>query len=99
MHRYWIWLSQRKDLSNRGREALLEALGTAEAVYQATDETLAEIPELSKKDLAALSDHDLSEAGKIYDQCVAKGIHLCVFTDPWYPARLKNISDPPMVLY
>ena len=99
MHRYWIWLSRCKDLSNRGREVLLETLGTAEAIYQASFETLADIPGLSKKDLAALSSHDLSEAGKIYDQCVAKGIHLCVFTDPWYPARLKNIPDPPMVLY
>ena len=99
MQRYWIWFSLCAELKMRSREVLLENFGGAEEIYLATEESLEQISELTKNDLAALSDHDLTAAAKIYDQCVRKGIQICVFTDPMYPARLKNIPDPPMVLY
>lgn len=99
MQRYWIWFSLCPELKMHSRQALLEAFGSAEEIYRASEDALAQIPELTKKELAALSDRDLTAAGKIYDQCIRKGIQICVFTDLQYPARLKNIPDPPMVLY
>ena len=99
MLRYWIWFSLCPELKMHSRQALLEVFGGAEEIYRASEAALAQIPELTKKDLEALSHRDLTAAHKIYDQCVRKGIQICVFTDPQYPARLKNIPDPPMVLY
>ncbi len=33
------------------------------------------------------------------DQCLQKGIDFLVFTDPAYPRILKEIADPPLILY
>lgn len=33
------------------------------------------------------------------DQCLQKGIDFLVFTDPAYPRVLKEIADPPLILY
>ena len=99
MYRYWIWLSLCTGLSHRGAEALLETFGTAQAIYSATEEELLQVSGLTEKDRAALADRDLTVATGILKECDRKDIQLCVYTDPQYPARLKNISDPPMVLY
>ena len=38
-------------------------------------------------------------AAKILEECAEKGIHILCWPDAAYTARLKNIPDPPLVLY
>ena len=47
----------------------------------------------------ALQNKDLTEAQQIFNQCRRKNIGILTFADGAYPEKLRNIEDPPMVLY
>ena len=96
---HWIWLATRCGVSDRQKRAVLEACGDAEDVYFADGESYQTIAELSPQAKDALLDKNLAEAESILTQCTDKNIQVCTFHDSLYPARLKHIADPPLVLY
>ncbi len=96
---HWIWLSTAAGLSDRDRMALLRHFPDAEDIYFASDEALSAVEGLSKEALEALLDKNLTAAEKISDDCADKGIRILCWPDAGYPARLRNIVDPPTVLY
>lgn len=93
---YWIWLAQLPELSLRQKHQILERFSDAEELYFAEKEKLRDLPETAVK---ALEHKDLTEADKILQVCARKEIEVLIFTDEKYPHRLRNISDPPLVLY
>ena len=99
MHRYWIWLAGRPGLGSRGRQALLRHFPDPEAIYRAAPEALQTIPELTPEGLKALADKSLDRAEAICRDCSQKQIRILTLSDGAYPKRLKQISDPPLVLY
>lgn len=96
---HWIWLATRPSMNEREKLAVLEHFQDAEAVYYAEPEMFREIEDLTEKGMEALKDRNLHPAGEILRQCMDKNIRICTFHDAAYPGRLKNISDPPLVLY
>lgn len=99
MLEHWIWLSLTKSVSDGQKRMLVEYFSDAEAVYSAREEQLAEACELSGEAVACLMDKDLDPARDVLDQCARKKISVLAFNAPEYPVRLKNIYDPPVVLY
>jgi len=99
MFRYWIWLSTRKYLSGRDKRSLLEHFGTPEAVYLADEFEFRQLVCFSDRKLASLLDKDLRDADKILTDCDNRRVSILTYQDAAYPARLKNISDPPLLLY
>lgn len=97
--KYWIWLSQRSHLGNRRIPQLLERFGSAEGVYHAAEEELAQIPNLSRSCIHALMDKYLGDAEEILKQCKEKQIQVLCYGDEAYPQRLRGMMDPPVVLY
>ena len=82
-----------------GNKAKLELAGhfdSAAALWQAQDYAAFNLPEEARKSLA---DKDLSETEKILRRCRNLGISVLCAGDPAYPRRLRNIADPPVVLY
>lgn len=96
---HWIWLATRPGLNDRMKRIVLDAFSDAEDVYFADREAYATVEGVSPEIVDALADKDLKEAKKILDVCMTKGIQICTYQDEEYPARLKNIVDPPLVLY
>ena len=96
---HWIWLATRTGMGDRTRQNVLAHFGDAESVYFAPSDAYEAIEGLSEDAVASLQDRDLSAAGKILEECGSKGIHILCWPDAAYPARLKNIPDPPVVLY
>jgi len=96
---HWIWLAARPGLNDREKIAVLEYFSDPEAAYYAPAEAFGKVEGLSSSAVAALTDRNLSEAENILRQCTEKQIHICTYRDGAYPARLKNIPDPPVVLY
>ena len=96
---HWIWLATRKGLSDRVRKDLLEHFRDPEDMYFAAEDAFDHLEDLSREIRDALADKDLSEARQILDQCARGDIHILTYRDAAYPVRLKNIPDPPMVLY
>lgn len=96
---HWIWFATRPDLHERDKLALLESFDDPEDLFYADEAALRGIEGIPEKGVQALMDKDLHPAGKIIRDCMDQNIHICTFRDAAYPGRLKNISDPPMVLY
>ena len=95
---YWVWLSMRTAVTEREKWLLLQHFHDPEDLYFAKEEGLREL-NMRPESLASLLDKDLSAAQKVIDDCVNKQIEICTMQDPQYPVRLKNIPDPPCVLY
>ena len=94
---HWIWLATRPALHDRDKVMLLQRFSDPEEIYFA--DSFSGADPLSQEQLAALRDKDLTQAEEILSQCRKKQIHILTFRDAGYPRRLKNIADPPLVLY
>ena len=99
MQLHWIWLATRAGLSDRGRMALLQRFADAEDIYYAEAGEYARIDGLSAEAVAALQEKSLQGAEQILADCRRENIHILTWQDALYPKRLKNIADPPVVLY
>ena len=94
---YWIWYAQLTGISQRAKAELLMHFSDPEDLFFAEAETLQ--PLVSADQLQYLLERDLKEAEKILAQCRRKEIGILPFSDRAYPEKLRNIADPPMVLY
>lgn len=102
MHRdylYWIWLSLIFGPGVGGFREVLEQFGEPYAAYIAGEKELAE--RLGKRSplIERLRNKDLREAHRIYDFCVTHHVSLLTYGDIAYPALLKSIQNPPVLLY
>ena len=96
---YWLWLSELQGLSNQTRLALLQRFETPERVFFADPEELLLTEGITRQQAAVLSDHRLDAARKIQEDCHRLHIRILTLHDAEYPGRLKNIYDPPILLY
>ncbi len=99
MLKYWVWLSEMKGLRNQTRLALLRRFGDPESVFYADQDELLLTEGADPGQLRLLEDHDLTAADRILADCQRLDIQLLTFNDAAYPGRLKNIYDPPALLY
>ncbi|MBO5954289.1 MAG: DNA-processing protein DprA [Oscillospiraceae bacterium] len=96
---YWIWLALKADISEQEKLAVLAHFGSPEDVYFAQEQAYSALEALRPEAVAALCDKKLEEAEKILGLCTRKKIRVLTWHDDLYPSRLKNIADPPLVLY
>lgn len=96
---HWIWLAHRPGVSDRMKAVLLEHFCDPEDLYYADDDALNHIPELNEQARESLRDRNLTSSEEILEDCQKKHIRILTYQDAAYPARLKNIPDPPAVLY
>lgn len=96
---HWLWLATRPGLSDRNKAQLLRYFRDAEDIYYADAEACSVAEDLSQEARDALLDKSLSRANSILEECNRKNIHILTYQDAAYPSRLRNIADPPMVLY
>lgn len=94
---HWIWLAHRPNLSERRKWEILQQFGDPEQAYFAN--SYEQLEELSREGYASLMDKDLAASEKILIKCEENGLQVLTAGDAAYPARLKNIYDPPLVLY
>jgi DNA processing protein len=96
---HWIWLATRPELNEREKLAVLDAFGDPEEIFYGDKAAYAKVESMTQAGAEALSDKDLTQAREILDKCIEKDIQICTFHDGAYPSRLKNIADPPVILY
>ncbi len=96
---HWIWLATRPNLSNRVKANLLQHFRDAEDIFYADPEAFRAVEGMSQEAADSLQDKRLTQADQIRAECARKDIHILTYRDAAYPARLRNIADPPMVLY
>ena len=99
MLKYWVWLSELKGLRNQTRLALLRRFGDPESIFYADADELLLTEGVERSQLKLLKNHDLAPADRILADCQRLDIQLLTLSDAAYPGRLKNIYDPPALLY
>ncbi len=96
---YWLWLQSLPHINIRQKLALLAYFHDPEELYRADSAMCREITDLTLAGCEALENKDLTAARKLAAQCAQKRIGLLTYGDSAYPERLRNIPDPPLVLY
>lgn len=97
--KYWVWLSEVAGLSNRSKLLLLEHFGAPEEIYYASEDEYRLVEGLLPKQAELLADKSLSGADKILGDCQRLGLRILTMQDADYPVRLRNIYEPPCLLY
>ena len=97
--KYWLWLTTRKGLGTLTAVRLLDRFGTAESVYFADEREYEFIDALSASGKNSLRDKDLKGTERILADCDGLGLRMLTIQDAEYPDRLRNIADPPLLLY
>lgn len=97
--RYWIGFTLVKGVGAVRFQRLLERFGDAESAWRAAPADLAAAGlglKMIERLIAIRKKVDLSQ---IWDQIETKGIQVLTWMDEAYPQRLKEIEQPPPVLY
>lgn len=97
MLEHWLWLAHRPGISDHTKLMLLQQFETPEAVFAASDYPLAR--DLSPQGRESLEDKNLTLYQEKISQCQREKIRILTWSEPEYPNRLKNIYDPPLILY
>lgn len=97
---YWIALSGIKGIGNITFKNLLLRFGDPERIFRASKSELSDVNGLKKETIQDIVNRrfeiDPEEELKKSKSC---GARIVTFNDPEYPAPLKEIHDPPMILY
>lgn len=97
--KYWIWLAEKRGVRRQMKLALTQRFETPEELYYAeTDEVLL-TEGITREEAAALEDKDLRRAEAILETCERRDYRILTIADAGYPRRLRNIFDPPILLY
>jgi len=94
---HWIWYAVLPNIAARQKLQLLDRFPDPEELFRT--ESFSHIPEISQELAEALCNKDLTQARKILADCKRQQLGVLTMQDAGYPRRLRNISDPPLVLY
>lgn len=99
MLKYWLWMAALPELTNQTRLALLRHFGTPENAFYADAGEILLTEGITRLQAEALDNKSLAAAEKILEDCRRLGLRILTFQDAEYPNRLRNIYDPPFLLY
>ena len=93
-----IWFALRCGVQNREFRPLLEACGSPYELYKADENELERLP-CSQSLKARLADKSLKEASRVEEYCKQNNVRVLFWQDADYPASLRPLRDPPILLY
>jgi len=96
---FWLALTRVDGLGVRTAHKLIEQFGSPQAVYMASLTALEGAGLAARIAQAIFAQAGLKEAEKELKTAMASGCRLLTFAEEGYPALLRQIADPPLVLY
>lgn len=98
---YWVWFSSLDSVAPLKKYKLVELFGNPYEIWRLNKDTLEKIlGKTSEKITAQIIDiNNKKRAYLLAEQIIIKGINICTVYDKNFPEMLKNMSDPPIVLY
>lgn len=98
--KYWIAFSSIEEVGNKFVQRLYNHFGDIEKAFNSSLNELSQIDGLNIKQAQNfIEKRDKVNLDKVMDEILRRNLTLITFEDKNYPYMLKNISDPPMVLY
>lgn len=99
-NKFWIAFSAIEEINSTFTQKLYNYFGDIEKAYNASIGDLSQIDGLNiKKAETFLKKRDKINPDKVLNNVIERNLSFITFDDENYPYMLKNISDPPMVLY
>ena len=96
---YWIWLSLSCSPSGSTFSKLIKEFEDAKDIYLADGKKISSIIGYRNSDRAALENKSLERAEEIYSFCRKHQVGLLPYYDEKYPDLLRQIDNPPVLLY
>jgi DNA processing protein len=97
--RFWVGLTLVRGIGAVRLRALIEHFGDAASAWQGAPDEL-RAAGLSEKIIERLIEARKSvDLNQLWDKIIAQGIKILTWEDELYPPRLKEIEQPPPVLY
>ena len=98
--KFWVAFSSIEEIDSSFIQRLYNYFGDIETAYNASLADLSQIEGLNiKKAQTFVEKMAKVNPDKVLDEVIGKNISFVTFEDENYPYLLKNISNPPMVLY
>lgn len=97
--KYWLWLANLKGVPNQIKLSLLHYFGSPERIFMAESGEYLLVDGMTLPVVELLENKSLREADRILGECERLGLRVLTLHDAEYPDRLRNIYDPPVVLY
>ena len=97
--KYWLWLAGLKAVPHQHKLRLLQYFGSPERIFLAERGEYLLVDEMTVAIAEGLENKSLREADTILGECERLGLRVLTLHDAEYPDRLRNIYDPPIVLY
>ena len=100
MNQYWVWLSRIKGLNFNILQKILQVSKTIENIWNMDNKQLSKIDGISKNLIEEILNAEYRKNLQNYIYYMEKNnIKMLNIFDEKYPKKLKNIYDPPLVLY
>ena len=99
MMEYWIWLQTILNPGSAKVIPVLEKYQNAKMVFETSYDDLKLSGLFSERELSRLKNKDLSVAKKVLNDCKRLSISAVCINNQHYPELLRQISNPPLVLY
>lgn len=96
--KYWIWLQKCLGEGAYFKE-IMDDFGSVENLYNSNILERRMSPALVQRQSDALEKYTLEDAEKIMDVCTRNNWQIITYEDSAYPQRLRDIPNPPAVLY
>lgn len=96
---FWIWFAEAVGGSSYDFRPLLEAYSSPYEIYHAEEDELQRFTKIPDRLRMALLDKNLERAASILDSCQRLGIGIMTYQSQLYPHPLREMKDPPVLLY
>lgn len=96
---FWLWLADLLGAANRDFSKLIELYENPYELFHAEESEIERIPGISPSTRERLAHKDLQKASRLLERCESLGIGILTYGDDTYPYTLREIKDPPVVLY
>ncbi len=95
----WIWLSLSCTPGSPTFKKLISEFETVENIYTLNEKAISSVISRRNADYSSLINKDTSRAREILSFCTEKHVGIVTYGDKEYPATLKEIDTPPVLLY
>lgn len=97
--KYWIWLARLKNIKNTTLLKLINKYGSPDKIHNLAYQELIENG-INQKEIDEIQKAEYRENNEKYLNYMRQNnIELITIKSQDYPDKLKNISDPPLVLF
>jgi len=96
---YWVWLARVLGVASKSFLRLIERFEDPYELYSLDSAEIERLDFVSEKTKEALCDKELESSYSVLKSCKMNKVDIITYADKRYPERLKNLVDPPVLLF